>query len=96
MTYTYEFLKFLQDKGITVFIVHTVYPYDEGNVILGYVLSLTEFDEYASKTFGITPETKFELDGFGKGSKQYNVSYQYNLKHTHYYDLVCEPLKHLG
>lgn len=95
MKYPKQFLKYLQDKGLTVFLIHTVYPYGDGDSIMGFVLSLEEFDTYAVTKFGITPETTSELDTFGKGSKVYHVSYQYNTKHTHYYQLVCEPLKQL-
>ncbi len=97
MNYPKEFLKYLHNSGQAVYLVRTVYPYSDGDTILGFVLSIEEFDKYAENKFGITAATAthVEYNTYGKGSKHYCIKANPKGVLTEEYELVCEPLTFL-
>lgn len=93
MKYPKQFLQYLQNNGQAVYVIHTVFPYGDGNGILGFVLSIEEFDAYAQKVHHVTSTTHTQTDYYGTGSKHYTIN---GRRVDESFDLICEPLKHLA
>lgn len=81
-----------------LFIVHTQFPHDEGNGILGYVNSIEEFDEFVNDTYSKEKSSeKFSIglmsfDEFGRGSKSYWIEDNHYSRIKNNFEIICEPI----
>lgn len=80
----------------TIYLVHKIFPYGDGNHTVGYVNSMSEFDNYVKKVYSVNEDTKKELDYYGVGSKSYHIPNNSSEEKEIAFEVVCEPLKQLS